>query len=545
MNEIADQDIPIIRFVLGDRKFDASGGVERFYTDGPAHESPGVTEYLVELPENLAHGFPDRWNFTIIRVKGARDEKVRGPLLKRITEIIDHHTPLKGVPVLFISTTEEFQVQDELPYKRMNIFGLTVDDEELAASRTEANIPPHQIPLISSMRKSLTTEAWQEFWVSPYRRSVPADGWRFFGRQKELRKITESMDNYVVVGARRIGKTSLLQELMRLFKKQGFTVYRVDTQDSKTEQDLVNKLVEELDPRVAASLTRRQEVVTTTMLEHVLRQVSKQGNSVLLIDEIGNLMARGSADAWKVMGTLRSHAHNDKIKLVCTASQTYLLRQQNDYEGPWVNFANTLILRGLTREEAHDFVLKPIRIWRPLTKEEGEELFELIYNNVGSHPMLLTAYCEAFFARVVGQEAKIMHAAQSLLKGKDEGITRAINEVFHKIPRPLIQYLFLQHCLENHAAKKNLMHSVIAESWINETLKKAGYKSTMATRLFLLDALNTRALTEPDPERQDHCRVIAPIVFKHSRLFMPLEEKRDALREEIALDADEYSLVRA
>ena len=88
------------------------------------------------------------------------------------------------------------------------------------------------------------------------------------------------------------------------------------------------------------------------------------------------------------------------------------------------------------------------------------------------------------------------------------------------------------------------MHSVISESWINKALENAGYKTRLSTRLFLLEALNTRALTEPDPDREDQCRVIAPFIYIHSKGHMLLEEKRDTLRDEIALDVDEYELVR-
>lgn len=548
MSDVLAHDIPIIRYAIGDRSYEVKAGVARHYTDGPASQLAELAEYYVELPDYFAHGFPNRWNFSIIRVKGDEvDDILRGKLVNKITRIIDTHSMLMGIPVLFISTTDAFQVADELPPKRLNIFDLEVDDDDLTASRQAAPVPPHLSPLISAIRRSLTGQQWQEFWLSPYRRSTPANGWRFFGRRKELRKITETLDNFVVVGARRIGKTSLLQELTRILQKQGYAVYNIDTQFSRNERDLTNKLITTLDPHMAASLTRRQEVVTTSMLESALRHLAGQRKAALLIDEIGNLLAGDQNEAWKTMGTIRSYVHRGNIKLICTASQTFLLKQQQDYSGPWVNFATTLLLRGLTLEETHDFILTPLKIWRPMAKEECDEVFDLIYNNVGSHPLLLTAFCEALFARVVGGDAKvkIVTAARDLMKGKDDGISKAIGEVFFSINRPVIQYLFLQHCLERHDAQERLMHSIISESWINFVLQKAGYKSRLATRLFLLEALNTRALTEPDLEREDQCRVIAPFIYNHSRLHMRLEAMRDALRDEIALDAEEYQLVKA
>jgi hypothetical protein len=303
-------------------------------------------------------------------------------------------------------------------------------------------------------------------------------------------------------------------------------------------------LVDGLDPKSAADMRRRQGILPTKVLDNVLKHLSRQGNVAILLDEIGNLLAsnQDEMEAWKIMGTLRSFAHQARIKLVCTASQFFLLKQQQDYQGPWVNFADTVMLRGLTREETQDFILKPLQIWRLITKTECDDIVDLVYNNVGSHPLLLTAYCEALFRRVVGKETIVLEMARELLKGRDEEVSKAIKEVFFDIKKPVVQYLFLQHCLERNSANEKLMHSTISETWIDDTLKKAGYMSRFATRLLLLESLNTRALTEPDHKREDQCRVIAPIVFNHSKLYMPLKEKRDALREEIALDADELGL---
>jgi hypothetical protein len=547
MGEILKKDIPVFLHIIGDPKYDVKAGVIRQDSDGTVSQLPELTEYYVELPEYLAHGFPNKWLFAIIRISGDDlNQALREKLIQNIHTIINAHPLQNEVPVLFISMTNAFQVSDELPPKRLSIFGMEIDETDLFAERRMTKVQPHLSPLITVVRKSLTSQQQGEFWLSPYRKSTPADGWRFFGREKEIMKITETMDNFVVVGARRIGKTSLLMELSRTLKKQGYTVYNVDTQSCMNEKDLTNKLIAELDPKAATYMKRREGILPTNVLENVLKYLSKQRNVAILIDEIGNLLARhqDQAEAWKIMGILRSYTHKGHIKLVCTASQTFLLKQQQDYSGPWVNFATTIVLRGLTREEAQDFILKPLQIWRLMTKAECNEVLDLIYNNVGSHPLLLTAYCEALFARVVGKETSVVEMARDLLKGRDEGVTKAINEVFFAISRPVIQYLFLQHCLERHAAKEKLMHSFISESWIDETLRKAGYKSRFATRLFLLEALNTRALTEPDLKRDDQCRVIAPLVFNYSKLHMPLEEKRDALREEIALDAEEFELVK-
>lgn len=545
MSEIPAQDIQVVRYVVGDKNNDFKSTIQRHCTDGSANEIAEITEYYVELPAYFAHGFPNVWNFSIVRIKvEVVDDPLRRKLVNRLTRIVDAHPVQKGIPVLFISTTDAFQVANELPPNRLNIFGIDIADQDFSIGKQAGTTPPHLSALIAPIKKSLTNQQWQEFWLSPYRRSTPADGWRFFGRRKELRKITESLDNFVVVGARRIGKTSLLKELARTLEDQGYTVYSIDMQFSSTERDLVNKLLEKLDSRTSASLLRRQEVVSASVLEHALRMLSGRGNTALLIDEIGNLLKSDPVEAWKTLGTLRSFLHNGNIKLVCTASQTFLLKQQQDYAGPWVNFANTLLLRGLTREETEEFVLAPLKIWRSMTKMECDDLFNLVYHNVGSHPLLLTAFCEALFARVVGRGAHVLAAARELLGCRDEGLTKAIKEVFFEINRPIVQYIFLQHCLERSAANEALMLSTISETWVNKALQNAGYKTRLATRLFLLEALNTRALTEPDPDREDQCRVIAPFVYIHSRTRMSLEEKRDTLREEISLDVEEYELVR-
>ncbi len=57
--------------------------------------------------------------------------------------------------------------------------------------------------------------------LAPYETSQPVTGSRFFGREFELRRITQGgSSNFAIMGIRRIGKTSLMRELKRRFEEQ-------------------------------------------------------------------------------------------------------------------------------------------------------------------------------------------------------------------------------------------------------------------------------------------------------------------------------------
>ena len=66
----------------------------------------------------------------------------------------------------------------------------------------------------------------------------PVDGDNFFGRDEELarlRRAVEAGNHVLLVGPRRIGKSSLVAELSRRLAAEGWAVVKVDVQDASDQ----------------------------------------------------------------------------------------------------------------------------------------------------------------------------------------------------------------------------------------------------------------------------------------------------------------------
>jgi len=88
--------------------------------------------------------------------------------------------------------------------------------------------------------------------LSPYETRSPVTGSRFFGREQEVSRILANPDtNHVILGIRRIGKTSLLREIERILKDRDSNtqVFYIECSDLLSSDDYIREVVRKLNPR--------------------------------------------------------------------------------------------------------------------------------------------------------------------------------------------------------------------------------------------------------------------------------------------------------
>ena len=469
--------------------------------------------FRVQLPTEFCHGFPPLWDFAIlIDGKSAFRDLDREIILDDAQRLIDI-TPRRAeaVPLVLVSRHAEVHLKDELLAGHPKVFCLDAAD---IVRRNGPKVEPYFSPLLMALRQQLPESLAQEYWIIPYLRGKPAAGWRFFGRKREISTLVSSPDNFVVVGARRIGKTSLLIELERQLQSNGYRTFRADVQDCRDERALVNRILETLDRAKYASLMRRKEIISDSVLGPALRSISGRGDAVLLIDELGNVVKNMPDEAWKVLGTIRNVAQSGGLKVVVTASQDFLLRQQQSYTGPWVNFARTMRLGAFSRDDIEDLLIRPLRIWSQVPNPGA--LLDIVMSAVGSNPYLLVNFCYRLFEEVVCEKATdVIAASRAILS---DNLVRdfhdVVREVFYYMQSPTLQYLFLRRCQEVDRKGGQLGAAMIDDDWIEGALAEVGILSTVLIRRNILDDLSMRALTE-DFEGNPNCqRIIAPLVYR-------------------------------
>jgi hypothetical protein len=255
--------------------------------------------------------------------------------------------------------------------------------------------------------------------------------------------------------------------------------------------------------------------VFSNLLRHLS---SKSEKTVLLLDELGNVLTRLPRDDWKFTGALRKFGQKGNMKFVISCFQEVFFRQQQEFEGPLINFGSTLRVGPFSRNEVEDFVIAPLEFWRPLGTIRAQ-LLDLVVTNVGTHPLFLQYFCHAFFDRFAGDRNFDPLKQANILLRRDlhDWFSNAVDEVFFRIPSPAIQYLFLRRCQQNEAVNRPLTQAEINDDWLEEAIASLGYDSTVRGRRNIMDGLEMHGLCASIDNDRAKRVVAAPLLYTYVR----------------------------
>jgi hypothetical protein len=235
-----------------------------------------------------------------------------------------------------------------------------------------------------------------------------------------------------------------------------------------------------------------------------------------LLDELGNVLAGLPREDWSFLGVLRKYGAQSNLRYVLSCFQEVFFKQQQEFAGPLINFANTLRLGVFSRREVEEFALTPLEFWRPLGNAH-RQLLDIIMSRVGPHPYFLQFFCHALLDRLVGgHDSDPLRAAESLLsEDLHEWFSTAVDEVFFRIPSATVQYLFLRRCHEGIATAQTLASAEISDDWIEEALARVGFRSTTRGRRNLLDSLEMHGLCTAADYSHSRLLIAAPLVYTY------------------------------
>jgi len=227
--------------------------------------------------------------------------------------------------------------------------------------------------------------------LSPYEISSPVTGSRFFGREYELRTILHHPDtDYVIVGVRRIGKSSLLLELKRRmeeFEDGGDgTVFFFDCSDFHSKEDYIRAVVTELD-------IRERQRMTFQKFPNFLQYKSYRGKRPLtfLLDEIDYLIHFDRQDGWSLLRTLRASSQKGFCRYILTGYREAIEESLSD-QSPLYNFVTRLPLGNLSRDDTRKLVTAPMQSLG-VTLEREKDLTSQIFEQTAGHPNYVQFYC--------------------------------------------------------------------------------------------------------------------------------------------------------
>lgn len=320
--------------------------------------------------------------------------------------------------------------------------------------------------------------------LAPYETSSPVVGSRFFGREYEISKILGNPDtNYAILGIRRIGKTSLLQEIKRLLQEERNSppIVYLDCSDLNSTYDYVREVVRKLHPK---ELTRLHLQEYAFFFPNFLERMKRKFDSkiIFLLDEIDNLLVKQRGD-WELFKMLRASANKGACQYIMAGFRE-ALKDLYLLDGPLFKSAQEIRLNEFTKQQARDLIVTPMENLGVHFKNRNE-IVSRIYEETAGHPNLIQYYCLVLL-KCLDQTCRREISPDSLIDVyMDEGFK---------------SHLLISFMQNTHNREKALVYALLRGS--EESWGRGFSQADMDA------ALRTQALILPQNDIDEMCNVL-------------------------------------
>jgi len=235
--------------------------------------------------------------------------------------------------------------------------------------------------------------------VSPFVTSGPVPDRMFFGRDQEIKTITQALPrtDFALLGNRKIGKTSLLQRIERVLRNSEECVpIPLNFQAVRDDETLFDTLAQEVSFAAASQPPR----AFSDFIAHLRRQHSDQV-PVLLIDEVDDLLAFDAGRGYALSAVWRTLAFDGSCRFVFVGSRV-LARALRDADSPFFNFPQEMRLGFLLPGKARAVVSGPMDELG-IELERRQLLLDIILDLSSCHPNLVQFLCARLIERISGR----------------------------------------------------------------------------------------------------------------------------------------------
>jgi len=228
----------------------------------------------------------------------------------------------------------------------------------------------------------------------------------FFGRSDEIKKINKFIkesNNLVIISKRRVGKSSLINEIFRTLDKSIIALY-VDIFDMTSAEEFASLLIKGLANSqkgdIKTVLKRLGSIIKRTRLEptinpdtleysikpnvtsltyeeiledffNSINELSKKQKVVIAIDEFQQI---STIKDKKIDATFRKYMQNsENISFIFLGSKRHTLNNLFEYKTPLFEMATSFELKTIKIEETYEYIKKYLKI----ELEQLEYIYEL------------------------------------------------------------------------------------------------------------------------------------------------------------------------
>ncbi|CAA6819383.1 MAG: High-affnity carbon uptake protein Hat/HatR [uncultured Sulfurovum sp.] len=286
----------------------------------------------------------------------------------------------------------------------------------------------------------------------------------FFGRVEILREILGNNKNYLIVGSRQLGKSSLLRALQRRYELNPMVNTYLFTMN---DENLLREMQEVL------------RLDDSYGLEKMVSYLSAQDKkSLFLIDEADEFIKADAKNDYKITKAFRKLAQDGKATFVITGFWTLYYYVTHHYQAPLKNFGELIKLGGLENEACSELMLEPMR--RIGVSYEDDEIISKLIKRCGNRANLIAITCHEVLKVIEGDvisqeniEHVIRHSSlEDYLKGWQK---ISLNEEENTLDRAIL-FLTLKEEQFRLSDVLNMLAAVglasVDENKVNESLER-------------------------------------------------------------------------
>jgi hypothetical protein len=243
--------------------------------------------------------------------------------------------------------------------------------------------------------------------LCPFDTTHEARGSMFRGRRAELNRLVTHLDTqFVVSGARRIGKTSLLKRAYEsLWRRAEFRprTYYFNCITWGGHWDCFDRLAHQIDPKRETRIEKGLRNVS-----YMLERSSLRGSRPLLLffDETDRVIDTDAANGWRFFNVLAEAVGAHWVRVVFAGYRS-MARLALGKEGgpggrpgrsetPFLDCLEPISLRPLARSEASSLLAEPFRVVGiPIRREDA--VLDRVWQGTVGYPFLVQFYGEQLF----------------------------------------------------------------------------------------------------------------------------------------------------
>ncbi|KAA3662906.1 MAG: hypothetical protein DWQ04_12110 [Chloroflexi bacterium] len=249
--------------------------------------------------------------------------------------------------------------------------------------------------------------------LAPYEIRKPVTGPQFFGRQAEIDRVLQNpQTNYLFVGIRRIGKTSLLKEIKRQLDlrdppgpNQMRRVY-IDCTVISSEDEFMRTLTFQLEQSGLTILESRAQDPQRYQKRILDHYGMVHGSPItFLLDEFDRLLSHMKPD-WPLLQVLNTAVQSQKVRLIAAGFRLAMDASINP-NSPLYNVMTPIRLGRLPVVDVEHMVLDPLQRMG-IQVQDPAQMVTRIYSETAGLPNYVQHYCHILLEQLMDNGQRVV-----------------------------------------------------------------------------------------------------------------------------------------